>query len=66
MFWQAKEFKVLKWFVNILVLYLIEKCVGYSILEEANLFLAIESQPDLIIRAILYVDSILRIKPRLR
>ena len=66
MFWQAKEFKVLKWFVNILVLYLIEKCVGYSILVEANLFLAIESQPDLIIRAILYVDSILRIKPRLR
>ena len=25
---QAKEFEVLKWFVNIFVLFLFEKCVG--------------------------------------
>ena len=27
-FWQAKEFEVLKWFVNIFVLFMIEKGVG--------------------------------------
>ena len=40
-FWKAKEFEVIKWFVNIFVLFLIEKCAGYSILVKANLFLAI-------------------------
>ena len=63
---QAEKFEILKWFVNILVLFLIKKCVGFSILVEANLFLAIKLQPDLIIRAILYVASILRSKLRLR
>ena len=38
----------------------------YYILVEANLFLAIKLQPDLIIRAILYVALILQIKLRLR
>ena len=55
---QSKEFKVVKCLVNIFVLILIEKCVVQSILVEANLFLAIQSQPDLIIRAILQVASI--------
>ena len=27
-FWKAKEFEVIKWFVNMFVLLLIEKCVG--------------------------------------
>ena len=27
-FWQAKKLEVLKWFVNIFVLFVIEKCVG--------------------------------------
>ena len=36
--------------------------MGYSILVEANLFLAIKLQPDLIIQAILQVASILRSK----
>ena len=60
MFWQAKEFEVIKWFVNIFVLFLIEKCAGQSILVEANLFLATKLQPDLIIRSILQVASILK------
>ena len=46
---------MLKWFVNIFVLVVIEKCVSLSILVEANLFLAIKLQPDLIIRVILQV-----------
>ena len=46
--------------MNIFVLLLIEKCVGYSILVEANLFLVNKLQPDLIIRAMLQVASILR------
>ena len=41
------------------------KVRGSSILVEANLFIAIKSQSDLIIRAILYVASILRIKLKL-
>ena len=57
---------MLKWFVNIFVLFLIEKCVGESILVETNLFLAIKLQPDLIIRAMSYVASILRSKLKLR
>ena len=52
--------------VNIFVLFLIEKCVGLSILVEANLFLAIKLQPDLINRAILQVTSILRSKLKLK
>ena len=36
-----------------IVLFLIEKCVGSSILVEANLFLAIKLQPNLIILSIL-------------
>ena len=40
-------------FVNIFVLFLIEKCVVQSILVEADLHLAVKLQPDLIIRAIL-------------
>ena len=59
---QAKEFKVLKWLVNMFVLFLMEKCVGQSILVEANLFLAIKLQPDLTIQAILQVASILKSK----
>ena len=59
---RAKEFKVSKYFVNIFVLFLIEKCVIQSILVEANLCLAIKLQPELIIRAILQVISILRKK----
>ena len=58
MVWKAKEFEVIKWFVNIFVLFLIEKCAGQSILVEGNLFLAIKLQPNLIIRSILQVDSI--------
>ena len=46
--------------MNIFVLILIEKCVGKSIFVEANLFLAIKLQPDLIIRAILQVASIFK------
>ena len=42
------------------------KMHGSSIFVEANLFLAIKLQSDLIIRAILYVDSILRINLKLR
>ena len=49
---EVKEFEVLKWFGNIFVLLLIEKCVVSSILVEANLFLAVKLQPELIIRAI--------------
>ena len=60
------EFEVFKWSVNILVLFVIEKCAGQSILVDANLFLAIKLQPDLIIRAILYVASILRSKLKLK
>ena len=52
--------------MNIFALFLIEKCVIQSILAEANLFLAIKLQPDLMIRAILQVASILRIKLKLR
>ena len=48
--------------MNIFVLFLIEKCVSSSIIVEANLFLAIKLQPDLIIRAILQVASILSSK----
>ena len=48
--------------MNVFVLFVIEKCVGSCILVEANLFLAIKLQPDLIIRAILQVASILRSK----
>ena len=66
MFWQAKEFEVLKWFVNIFVLFLIKKCAGLSILVEANLFIAIKLQPDLIIRSMLQVALILRSELRLR
>ena len=40
--------------------------MGESILVEANLFLAIKFQPDLIIRAILDVTSILRSKLKLK
>ena len=58
MFWKAKEFEVMKWFVNIFVLLLIEKSAGKSMLVEANLFLAIKLQPKLIIRSILQVASI--------
>ena len=62
-----KELRVLKYFfVNIFVLFLIEKCAVQNILVEVNLFLAIKLQPDLIIRAILQVASILRIKLRLK
>ena len=57
-----KKLEILKWFVNILVLTLIEECVSKSILVEANLFLAITLQSHLIIRAILYVASIIRSK----
>ena len=39
---RAKEFKVLKYFVNIFVLFLIEKCVVQSILVKANLHLAVK------------------------
>ena len=63
---RAKEFRVFKWFVNIFVRFVIEKCVVQSILEEANLHLADKLLPDLIIRAILQVASILRVKLRLR
>ena len=66
MFCQAKKFKVIKWFVNIFVPFLIEKWVGQSILVEANLFPAIKTQPDLIIRAIPQVVSILRSKLKLK
>ena len=50
---RAKEFKVLNCFVNIFVLLLIEKRVLQRILVEANLYLAVKLQSDLIIRAIL-------------
>ena len=51
---RAKEFKVLKYlFVNVIVLLLIEKCVVQTILIEANLFLAVKLQSELIVRAIL-------------
>ena len=50
---RAKEFKVLKCFENIFVLFVLEKCVIQSILVEANLHLAVKLPPDLIIRAIL-------------
>ena len=61
---RAKEFEVLKWSVNIrvFVLFLIAKCVSYSISVETNLFPAIKLQPDLINRAILQVTSTLRKK----
>ena len=62
---RVKEFKVLKWFMNMLVLFLIEKCVSLSILVEDNLFRVIKLQPDLTIRAILQVASILRSKPKI-
>ena len=51
---------------TVFVPFVIEKYVGKSILVEANLFLAIKLQPDLIIRAILHVASILRRKLKLR
>ena len=57
---RAKEVKVLKCLVNIFALFLIKKCVVQSILVESNLFLAIKLQPDLIMRLILQVASILR------
>ena len=53
------ERKNLKCFVNIFVLFLIEKCVIQSILVEVNLHLAVKLQPDLIVGAILQVASIL-------
>ena len=59
---RAKDFEVLKWSVNIFVLFLIEKCLSKSIFMEANLFLAIKLQPDLIFRAILQVASTSRSK----
>ena len=40
--------------------------MGLRILVEANLFIAIKLQPDLIIRAISQVASILRSKLKLR
>ena len=49
---RAKEFNVLKWFVDIFVLFIIGKCVIQSILVEANLYLAVKLQPDLNIQAI--------------
>ena len=42
-----------------------QKVRGSSIVVEANLHLAVKLQPDLNIRAILYVASILRIKLKL-
>ena len=39
---RAKQFKVLNCFVNIFVLFLIEKCVAQSSLVEANLHLAVK------------------------
>ena len=54
---RVKEFKVSKYFVNIFVLFLIEKCVVLSIvvkyLVEANFHLAVKLQFGLIIQAIL-------------
>ena len=63
---RAKEFEVSEYFVNIFVLFLIEKCVVQSTSVEANLLLVVKLQPDLIMRAILEVASILRKKSKLR
>ena len=46
------ERRNLKYFVNIFVLLLIEKCVVQSVLVEANLHQVVKLQPDLIIQAI--------------
>ena len=51
-YWRVKDFKVLKYFVNILVLFLIEKCV-VKYLWKANLLLAVKLQSELITGAIL-------------
>ena len=45
---------------------LYRKVRGSSILVEANFFLAIKLQSDLIIRAVLYVASILKSKLKLK
>ena len=50
---RAKEFNASKYFVNIFVLFLIEKCVVQSILVETNNYLAVKLQSDLIMRAII-------------
>ena len=39
--------------MNIVVLFMTNKCVIQSILVEANLYLAVKLQPDLIIQAVL-------------
>ena len=57
-FLASEEIQSYKVACQYIVLFVIEKCVGYSILVEANLFLAIKLQPKLIIRSILQVASI--------
>ena len=52
---------------NVYISFVLDRIVrGSSILVEANLFLAIKLQPDLIIRAILQVALILRTKLKLK
>ena len=64
---RAKELQVLKYyFCENICSVLDRKVRGSGILVEANLVLAIWLQSDLIVRAVLYVASILRSKSKLK